>query len=117
MVVGGTIWLSLRFFDVSLSPLIHLAVSDFVWILVAWNLVNLLPILPLDGGNIAQNLMAGSWAKPDARQRACVLSIYTALIAAAFAFRFGNTFTALCACAMAYSNYQEIRDRLRFRFF
>jgi Zn-dependent protease len=41
------------------SPLVRAALSDLFWINLFWGLVNLLPIWPLDGGQISRDLFDG----------------------------------------------------------
>jgi Zn-dependent protease len=53
------------------------AVSIAIYVNVLWGLVNLLPILPLDGGNVVRNLLPGS-----AEQRGRVAAVLSAVLAA-----------------------------------
>ena len=55
------------------SSVAEYAVSIVIYVNLVWGLVNLLPILPLDGGNILRNLLPGT---PDQRARAgAVISV------------------------------------------
>lgn len=51
---------------------------DLMWVSLGWGIINLLPILPLDGGNIAITLLART-RTDDPETAARVLSIGTAL--------------------------------------
>lgn len=51
------IWLALRPFQ--LTPLLDWTADSFIWVNTAWALVNLLPVLPWDGGMALD--AAGSW--------------------------------------------------------
>jgi stage IV sporulation protein FB len=59
----GIILLSVRLLgDVQMNPLAEKAIYDLIWINFAWGIFNLLPIWPLDGGQISNNLL--TWLNP-----------------------------------------------------
>jgi Zn-dependent protease len=66
-----------------------------------WSLANLLPIRPLDGGNVAVELFGIDTARK--------LSIVVAVLGAAYALSNEQQFAGLFALFLAYSNYQELR--------
>jgi len=66
-----------------------------------WSIANLLPIRPLDGGNVTAEL----WGLPIARR----ISIGTALAAALWAFGNGQSYAAFFALFLAFNNWQELR--------
>lgn len=66
-----------------------------------WSIANLLPIRPLDGGNVTAEV----WGLPTARR----LSIGVALAAALWAFVNDQTYAAFFALFLAFNNWQEIR--------
>lgn len=66
-----------------------------------WSIANLLPIRPLDGGNVAAEI----WGLPTARR----ISIGTALAGALFAFTNDQTYAGFFALFLAFNNWQEIR--------
>lgn len=66
-----------------------------------WSVANLLPIRPLDGGNVTAEI----WGLPMARR----ISIGTALAAALWAFANDQTYAAFFALFLAFNNWQEIR--------
>lgn len=72
-----------------------------VWVNVFWSLVNLLPIVPLDGGNVARSLLG---ARP-----ALILSIGVAGIAGVVAIRAGFFFAGLFAGLLVMENLRELR--------
>ena len=84
-------------------------VWQFLWINVLWGAVNLLPIYPLDGGQISRELCL--LGQP---QRGMVLSLQISVFAAAaMAFvgltRWGSFFVALFFGYMAYSSYRTLQ--------
>ena len=49
LVLGGLLIVAEKFIP-SQGPLVALALSDAKWITIGWSILNLLPILPWDGG-------------------------------------------------------------------
>jgi hypothetical protein len=72
-------------------------VQDIAWVNIAWSIVNLLPILPLDGGNIA----AALFGRPSAR----IMSIVVAFAAATYFFSEGNQFGGFFLMMFAIMNF------------
>lgn len=68
----GLIALAIERFTTTTNPDLALALSDAVWINIGWSIINLLPILPWDGGLI---LDAGTqWATGRRHDRVVALS-------------------------------------------
>lgn len=63
-----------------------------VWINLAWGALNLLPVLPLDGGHVMQELLPGDDA--DRRVRAAGISLVVAMGAAVWFWQLGYVFAA-----------------------
>ena len=81
------------------------AVLQLLWINVAWGCFNLLPILPMDGGRICEEVFN---ARQDirGRRRLHLIGMVCAAGAAAFMwFQLGALFGAIMFGAMAYQNY------------
>jgi Zn-dependent protease len=86
-------------------------IADLMFINVAWGLVNLLPVHPLDGGQIA---LAVARARDPRRgvERSIRLSFFTAVVVAIVGlFVFGDTFTALLFGYLAVMNGVVLRRR------
>ncbi len=119
LVLVGLPALALARSGVDLSPAWHTVLADIVFVNVAWSVVNLLPVLPLDGGRVAAALWSIRTGTSDARA-AHVLSAVVAGAAAAFALSRGYPFGALFAgffCAynvsqLAQARNAELRQRL-----
>jgi membrane-associated protease RseP (regulator of RpoE activity) len=97
------------------KPGLQALLNDILWVNVMWGLVNLLPIYPLDGGQIARELFTLAQA-PDGFRKSLYLSMFTAIGAAIgmFALGFGGIFTLLLFGSLAYSNWQMIQQMSRF---
>ena len=79
-----------------------------IFITLAWSVLNLLPILPLDGGQTMRELLPGSPAQREVR--AAVVSIVTAVLIAVVAVRAGYVFGALMALFLVAANVMTIRQ-------
>lgn len=73
-----------------------------VWVNLGWGLLNMLPILPLDGGQMLLAVLPGS---PSTRQRtAAGISVVTAVGAAVVAYVYGYLFGAIFAAWFVANN-------------
>lgn len=87
------------------------ALSMFLWVGIVINIVlnlfNLLPVFPLDGGQIARQLFvkADPWG---GARKSIILSMCVAVFIALYALQSKDTFLAIFFGYMAYSNYQSM---------
>lgn len=95
------------------KPGLQALLNDILWVNVTWGLVNLLPIYPLDGGQIARELFTLS-ETPDGFRKSLYLSMFTAIGAALLLFSVGGIFTLLLFGSLAYNNWQMIQHMSRF---
>jgi len=83
-------------------------VFGFLWMSVFWGILNLLPIYPLDGGNIARELLV----MMDPRQglvNSLWISIIVAGILAVFCVKEGSVFAGMFFGFIAWQCYQQIQ--------
>src|SRR5829696_606511 len=109
--VGIVIGLVLVGVDVAVdvrSDLWSSVLSLGIFITLAWSVLNLLPILPLDGGQTMRELLPGSPAQREVR--AAVVSVVTAVVIAVVAVRLGYVFGALMALFLIAANVMTIRQ-------
>ena len=85
------------------SSMGHEVLRQVLWINVGWSLLNLLPILPLDGGNVAMSLLDLS-TKGRGRRPAEILSIVAAAALGLVALAIGQIFIALFIGIFAFMN-------------
>jgi stage IV sporulation protein FB len=80
------------------------------WINLWWGLVNLLPVLPLDGGRIAEALLI-RFRPWDGPRLAAILSVVVAAAAAAYFYLYREqTYPALLFGLLAFSNIQSLQQ-------
>ena len=81
--------------------------AQVIWINVGWSVLNLLPILPLDGGNVLLSTLE-LMTKGRGRRIAEVVSIVVAAVVALVAFRAGFVFGAVMAVVFAGINITSL---------
>lgn len=91
------------------SENLNLLLYYLLYINIFWGLVNLLPIYPLDGGRIAQEVLQVASPRDGLRQ-ALWLSIIVAIGAGIFAWtRLENRFLAIFCAYLAYTSYTTLQ--------
>lgn len=83
-------------------------IDSTVYTSIFWALVNLLPVLPLDGGRIAQSLI-GQHQRTSGLNEATVLSIGVSAIVALYGFREQNPALGMYFLIFAINNYQSLQ--------
>jgi stage IV sporulation protein FB len=81
-------------------------VNFYVWPSVLWGLLNLVPVLPLDGGRIAKAIIE---MQGGATVNAMWLSVITAALLAWYGFDSGQMFLGIFFASLAINNYQAIQ--------
>ncbi len=79
-----------------------------IWVNLGWGLLNLLPILPLDGGVIITSFAELLWG-PRGRRTARILSIAACVGLGGLALATGWLWSAIIAAILAYTNIQALR--------
>ena len=76
---------------------------------IAWSLLNLLPVIPLDGGQAMRELLPGS-AEVRTR-RASIVSLVVLVPLFAYALYVGQAFLAVFLLVFGFDNVQAVRTR------
>ncbi|HEX7094528.1 MAG TPA: M50 family metallopeptidase [Acidimicrobiales bacterium] len=64
------------------EPLVNVLVGASIWVNLYWGAVNLLPILPLDGGNVIRSMLPGDDETRDRIAAGVSLAVATAIVIA-----------------------------------
>lgn len=109
--LGGFVadYLPLPQAGVQVQPLsLQLFVVFFLYASIYWALLNLLPVYPLDGGQIAREafLMFG---RGDAIRLSLILSVVTAALMAIWGFQQGDHYLGILFGMLAYSSYTALQ--------
>jgi stage IV sporulation protein FB len=104
-------------------PYISAAIGDLIWINLYWGLVNLLPIWPLDGGQISRDIFTGVMPQRGARFSLGVSMLVAGLIAVNELFMhfrgapliphvpaLGDLYLALFFGLLAISNFMQLQQ-------
>jgi Zn-dependent protease len=111
----GVVFLLARFAldPMTMSPLAQAGLRNLEWVCLWWGIVNLLPVYPLDGGQIAHELFL--WRRPyDGMAMALKFSVAAAVVATAalgYLWYLGLTtgFPAFLFAILGVNNYFALR--------
>jgi Zn-dependent protease len=108
----GLSWLFFLRDAVESNPLAATAVSITLYISLVWNIINLFPVLPLDGGQISRELCC--WLSPRHGLGVCLkLSIVSGGLVALLAAFYGEPYAALMFGYLAFQSYQALNEMAR----
>lgn len=93
-----------------LTYLGFVAVSMLIWVNIGWGLINLLPVLPLDGGHICRDI-AVSVNRHRGVEVAMWISVVVGGAIAAWFFSQHQTYRGILFAALAVQNYMELQQR------
>jgi hypothetical protein len=108
LLVGGLVWTFVWYRPFELTPLGEVAIQDLLWANIGWSLLNLLPVLPLDGGSVMRSLVHISRGYRNDRLPRQV-SVVVGAAAAAVAVYFAMMWAAFLAAWLAYANYAALK--------
>jgi Zn-dependent protease len=93
------------------GSIVNLIVTLLLWVNIFWGLVNLLPVFPLDGGNVARNILI-QYDPRDGIRKSLWLSVITgALMAMVGLIFFHSIYIALLFGMLAFQSYQFVQGR------
>jgi len=112
----GTYWL----FGVIPLPLavsltaggiVNFFVAQMLWVNIFWGLINLLPISPLDGGNVARNILVQYDPRDGLRKSLWLSTVAGGLMALVGFLLWHNLYITLLFGFLAYQSYQSLMAR------
>jgi len=93
------------------SPAVSRVLDNVMWVNLGWGVLNLLPILPLDGGHIASSV-AGIVAGRKGRIAARIFSIVLTVTIGLWALLAGQWWIAILGIVLTYANVQALRAEM-----
>lgn len=108
LVLGALVYLVAPPGDFAPDSLARLASLYLLYVNVAWGLVNLLPILPLDGGNVLAAILRKTSGERGVRA-VRIISLVAAAALGAVALAYKAPFGAIIAFYLAYLNFAALR--------
>lgn len=107
---GLILALAVFLFDRGFPPrnvFVHTLVQDMLFVNFWWSLINLLPVIPLDGGRVSAAVMG-----PAKERQALTVSLVVAIGAAVFLYtRWGSLFGAIMFALMAVENWRRLNHK------
>jgi stage IV sporulation protein FB len=108
-VLGGLIWFFWQELgSIHASWYLRVIIWDLIWVNIGWGLLNLIPMLPLDGGNIMRAIVlhvrAGDERLP------LQISVGVGVVVGVLALLSGSLWGALLCGWFTYQNYQRLQD-------
>jgi len=91
--------------------LINLLVVFLLWVNVFWGLINLMPVYPLDGGNVARYLLLQSDPLNGVRKSLWLSVITGGVVALAGLLIFRSIYMAFLFGLLAFQSYQSLTGR------
>lgn len=91
------------------SLLIVTAIEDLKWVNIGWGLVNLLPIVPLDGGQVLAATLRLKMPRHEADRIAAIVAVAVGAGAAVVAYSLGMTYAAVLAALLAAQAFSTAR--------
>ena len=85
-------------------------VNDLLWINIFWSLVNLLPMMPLDGGNALRSGLSIPFTRYKATRWASMVGAGIGALLALWGFSNGSLFIGLIGGFAAYHNYTLLQQ-------
>ena len=86
-------------------------VAVMLWVNIFWGLINLLPVFPLDGGQVARNILI-QYDPWDGVRKSIWLSVITGgLVALVSLIALRSIYMALLFGLLAFQSYQSLQGR------
>jgi len=108
IVAGGLCLVLLRAVQPAPGTLAGAALSDLVWVNLGWGVLNLLPVLPLDGGNIATSLAEMVFG-PRGRVVARWISLAVTVVLALLLVKAGQLWLTILCVYLAAINWRSLQ--------
>ena len=93
------------------SRIASLLVTLLLWVNIFWGLVNLLPVFPLDGGQVARNILIQYDPLDGVRKSLWLSVIVGGIFALIGLILFRSIFMALLFGLLAFQSYQSLQGR------
>ena len=108
LALGGIVFALSAIDAVDLTFMGRYVVMQLLWVNIGWSILNLMPIVPLDGGNVVRSLVHMYRGYRDERLPA-MISMGVAAVLFFLALSVGMNFGAILAAWLAYANYMTFK--------
>jgi len=90
---------------------LNIFVSMLLWVNVFWGLINLLPVFPLDGGQVARNVLIQYDPWDGVRKSLWVSVVTGGILAVVGLIGFHSVYIAILFGFLAFQSYQSLQGR------
>lgn len=109
-IMGGILFAILRFGPPITNYYLNFVVGEMIWVNIGWGIINLIPMLPLDGGNIMRNLYHWIRSPYDERTPLIISIVFGVLAVIAALVLLRSIYMALLFGFLIYRNYLALRQ-------
>jgi len=110
-ILGGILFALLQISGPIQNPYLRFIIGQFLWVNIGWGIINLIPIIPLDGGSIMRNIY--HWVRSPYDERTPLkISIGFGILAIVAALVFlgrSGLYLALMAGWLTYNNFVALK--------
>jgi Zn-dependent protease len=92
------------------NPIVSTVVGDLLWVNIGWSLFNLLPMMPLDGGNALRSALQLRFSRVQSTRWAATTGLVLGVLLAIAGLRFDMIFVLAIGGFSAYQNYQVLQQ-------
>jgi membrane-associated protease RseP (regulator of RpoE activity) len=104
---GGLLYLLVRFLGPIQNNILAFVIGQLLWVNIGWGIINLIPILPLDGGSIMRNLY--HWLKnPYDERTPLMISIGFGILLIVACLFLREWYLAILVGFLTFNNYQAL---------
>lgn len=108
-LLGLLVYLGARLLTPAAPELVFQILSQLLWVNIGWGVLNLLPMLPLDGGHVMRNLW--QWFRRNSDERTpLIISIGVGVLVIIAALVFGQIFGAMLGFFFTFNNFMALRS-------
>jgi membrane-associated protease RseP (regulator of RpoE activity) len=93
------------------GEILNALVTSLLWVNIFWGIINLMPVYPLDGGNVSRYVLIQVDPLGGARTSLWLSVIVGAMIALAGLFLFRSIYMAILFGMLAFQSYQSLQYR------
>lgn len=93
------------------GSILNALVITLLWVNIFWGLINLVPVHPLDGGNVARYMLLKTDPRDGIRKSLWISVIAGILVAAIGLFLLGSIYMAFLFGFLAFQSYQSLQGR------
>ncbi len=95
----------------SSGTLVNSIISTFIWVNIFWGFINLMPVYPLDGGNVARSLFIQFDPRDGLQKSLWVSFIAGCVVGVVGIFLFHNAYLTLLFGLLAFQSYMTLKGR------